>query len=124
MRFTVVVLPLDPVMPIIGFLVYQLANSISLITKIPISLAFKTKSKSDGTPGESTQRLESKTFSECSPISNSMFLLISLFFVMSSIFLVFNSLKKTFLPFLAAKRAAEIPVSPLPMIVILFELIF
>ena len=61
MRFTVVVLPLDPVMPIIGFLVYQLANSISLITKIPISLAFNTKSKSDGTPGESTQRLKKKT---------------------------------------------------------------
>ena len=65
----VVVLPLDPVMPIIGDLVYQLANSISLTIGIFFLYAILTIFESTEIPGERIH----KCFSDCKHDCNMIF---------------------------------------------------
>ena len=67
-RFTVVVLPLEPVTPTIGNFANQLANSISLIIKISFVLALDYF-LGNITPGDKIHNCELYILSEYSPVS-------------------------------------------------------
>ena len=72
-KVTVVVLPLDPVMPMIVESVSQNATSISEKAGIPKSWAWPSMGTSSGTPGLSTMKSwPSTTFEVCPPVSKSM----------------------------------------------------